>query len=121
MLPVLYSRTVLVLIESDWNLKKKGDRITASLTFSINRIRLEFKAAPAVLSASANAVVLIESDWNLKTKDSQVYLAAIGINRIRLEFKDITEVNEDETDGQVLIESDWNLKKNLLQQVIKPK
>ena len=55
----------LVLIESDWNLKESTPRIK-TLTFS----------------------VLIESDWNLKAIKKMPF-AAYGecINRIRLEFK----------------------------------
>ena len=56
-----------VLIESDWNLKIRVDRITQS--------RLE---------------VLIESDWNLKAfRHCKGIRLRSGINRIRLEFKDI--------------------------------
>ena len=98
-----------VLIESDWNLKIRVDRITQS--------RLE---------------VLIESDWNLKAfrhckgirlrsgikrirlefKDIQVSVSfnvAFCINRIRLEFKVFYQKRYFET-LNVLIESDWNLK-----------
>ena len=39
---------------------------------SINRIRLEFKAASLAVSAFDAATVLIESDWNLKTIDGAI-------------------------------------------------
>ena len=78
---------VIVLIESDWNLKY---------------------AFIAVVSTST--AVLIESDWNLKCFwKTSVIPARVGINRIRLEFKDNT--NHCKIYGcKVLIESDWNLK-----------
>ena len=99
----------------------------------INRIRLEFKAAP-MTSSFVTLDVLIESDWNLKGIDRYICheclsvliesdwnlksiirsspTLAAGINRIRLEFKACsTRVNGSTAD--VLIESDWNLKEIL--------
>ena len=55
----------MVLIESDWNLKLCVKTEYVDGERSINRIRLEFKDARAILDAMT-AQVLIESDWNLK-------------------------------------------------------
>ena len=57
---------LLVLIESDWNLK--GQILVFSNTgiHRINRIRLEFKVRGEITKANVTAAVLIESDWNLK-------------------------------------------------------
>ena len=55
---------LLVLIESDWNLKVGIAILPPKLT-RINRIRLEFKADGSATIFSL-AFVLIESDWNLK-------------------------------------------------------
>ena len=54
-----------VLIESDWNLKKKVTNTTFGKGKGINRIRLEFKER-LVQKPLAYFSVLIESDWNLK-------------------------------------------------------
>ena len=77
---------MLVLIESDWNLKYPVLNLF-SIVVSINRIRLEFKVSSAI-SIRRCTCVLIESDWNLKRVEMAV-LAEIHerINRIRLEFK----------------------------------
>ena len=77
-----------VLIESDWNLKCFQHNKDFQTVHSINRIRLEFKAACQALSVLSRRV-LIESDWNLKP-----HLCTIRFIKF---FK-------------VLIESDWNLK-----------
>ena len=58
-----------------------------TLTFGINRIRLEFKVGTMPKNMNSSRV-LIESDWNLKYNDA-----------------DVRSVHMD-----VLIESDWNLK-----------
>ena len=54
-----------VLIESDWNLKMKQQRVKFTDV----------------------ARVLIESDWNLKVIAEINETEGTGINRIRLEFK----------------------------------
>ena len=77
----------IVLIESDWNLKRYKVTIKDECGFSINRIRLEFKAGDGVDQAFQR--------WR--------------INRIRLEFKAFT-VFVSVFSSPVLIESDWNLK-----------
>ena len=60
---------MLVLIESDWNLKEKYD-------------------AKCVLVC----IVLIESDWNLKHEEGIAFSNFDdGINRIRLEFKEVLQ------------------------------
>ena len=65
---------MIVLIESDWNLKQVvSDMINAKVE-SINRIRLEFKA---------------------KEKVSGSLSEIRGINRIRLEFKDLKNLSTD--------------------------
>ena len=56
-----------VLIESDWNLKKKS--------------------TPLMYDGNT---VLIESDWNLKLSGFPLNRMPSGINRIRLEFKGIS-------------------------------
>ena len=60
---------LLVLIESDWNLKSLRHLLSAVLIFRINRIRLEFKGRTM--------------HWTLTSRTS--------INRIRLEFKEARE------------------------------
>ena len=78
---------LVVLIESDWNLKIYNWIAYGFRFHCINRIRLEFKDrqehGPPVAF-----YVLIESDWNLKS-------AHLSMSNVA--FK-------------VLIESDWNLK-----------
>ena len=54
-----------VLIESDWNLKQLLTLGLSSVSFRINRIRLEFKVQHDVAGLERRSV-LIESDWNLK-------------------------------------------------------
>ena len=78
---------VLVLIESDWNLKDE-----------------ELKELTQLIS------VLIESDWNLKVSGRFRHSPFRNrINRIRLEFK-VYRILHLESFFTVLIESDWNLK-----------
>ena len=49
----LYAKdAVVVLIESDWNLKTFTGAMTSSAAISINRIRLEFKASSAWTAAT---------------------------------------------------------------------
>ena len=63
---VIERHFLLVLIESDWNLK----------SFPLHQL-------------SVYVFVLIESDWNLKDAELQVGDTwQKGINRIRLEFKE---------------------------------
>ena len=78
---------LVVLIESDWNLKQNNKEIADIVAERINRIRLEFKGLTDIQSGT-RCIVLIESDWNLKL----------------YQYRDQIEVVE------VLIESDWNLK-----------
>ena len=56
---------LLVLIESDWNLKLETMKKVTMEQYGINRIRLEFKVSFALSVRLFNSV-LIESDWNLK-------------------------------------------------------
>ena len=63
---------MIVLIESDWNLKWIAPTLSTVFWICINRIRLEFK------------VKEIKEDL----------VDDLGINRIRLEFKVDTEVVE---------------------------
>ena len=77
----------LVLIESDWNLKKKSIKNKPLRMYRINRIRLEFKVYGAIKKEDRGPV-LIESDWNLKILDGiRNTVSNACINRIRLEFK----------------------------------
>ena len=57
---------ILVLIESDWNLKSVDTPFIKICLHSINRIRLEFKGGYSG-KCGRQGQVLIESDWNLKT------------------------------------------------------
>ena len=59
----------VVLIESDWNLKKSA------------------KIMPVWIRD-----VLIESDWNLKDNKDAVFVSIPRINRIRLEFKGVCKL-----------------------------
>ena len=56
---------LIVLIESDWNLKHAVMLTTIIANVSINRIRLEFKVYRDFFGLIMENV-LIESDWNLK-------------------------------------------------------
>ena len=58
---------LLVLIESDWNLKSSNPVMIKIGGHSINRIRLEFKGR-MIVGNPRIVPVLIESDWNLKTE-----------------------------------------------------
>ena len=77
---------MIVLIESDWNLKHAMMDIDIA-AISINRLRLEFKVTSGLTMKNEHAV-LIESDWNLK---------------------DISPDSSPRLHG-VLIESYWNLR-----------
>ena len=55
-----------VLIESDWNLKKRELSPVSVYPCRINRIRLEFKGNGGTGDTQKTITVLIESDWNLK-------------------------------------------------------
>ena len=80
-------------------------------SFRINRIRLEFKDARAILDAMT-AQVLIESDWNLKMDQqwNKKKLQAVLIES-DWNLKQVMAWIKHFRDG-VLIESDWNLKCN---------
>ena len=85
---------MIVLIESDWNLKIAALEQRLTIESGINRIRLEFKAQKSA-GAYSSGQVLIESDWNLKEHHGRMYLIQqSGINRIRLEFKGNYFVNQ---------------------------
>ena len=80
---------MVVLIESDWNLKDVSIRFFRNVVIGINRIRLEFKGGN-FSQLLLNAWVLIESDWNLKIfEGAKDIVDEAGINRIRLEFKGV--------------------------------
>ena len=80
---------VIVLIESDWNLKEAGSDRERRHHPRINRIRLEFKEAWIDNGRGMATIVLIESDWNLKRRrPMNQRTVQKRINRIRLEFKD---------------------------------
>ena len=78
---------VLVLIESDWNLKGQRRTDSCGCRTGINRIRLEFK--------------VIYNSYDIFSRQR--------INRIRLEFKGVQKSMKTRQ-VEVLIESDWNLK-----------
>ena len=109
--PLQKQKCLLVLIESDWNLKQAEYHDMTPRQMRINRIRLEFKDRQSgegicrvvcvliesdwnlklfpIARPQSFRVVLIESDWNLKYNGIREYDVDIcGINRIRLEFKD---------------------------------
>ena len=79
----------MVLIESDWNLKRNADGLLADTAGSINRIRLEFKVDLARVIVSTNSFCSINR-IRLEFKDCSLLSAPSSlccINRIRLEFK----------------------------------
>ena len=102
---------IIVLIESDWNLKIH--RQQAVLSIHTVLIESDWNLKEIQRNRNGYAIcVLIESDWNLKTKfKDALNLVDCSINRIRLEFKG-NFVSDDTGNHAVLIESDWNLKKN---------
>ena len=81
---------VLVLIESDWNLKYAAATVLAVVTAVL--IESDWNLKQMDGRPSWNYIkVLIESDWNLKcTCMDKCYTNAKSINRIRLEFKVVT-------------------------------
>ena len=85
---IKYLSPFKVLIESDWNLKYKDTASAFPTGKSINRIRLEFK------------------EKTFKIINKLIY----SINRIRLEFKEVSGESKKSKKIVVLIESDWNLK-----------
>ena len=98
-----------VLIESDWNLKKRINYSDQIVRLRINRIRLEFKVNNARVQCGF-CHVLIESDWNLK--NIQLF-TIFGVHDVLIEsdwnlkeFQAVTMLHP----AFVLIESDWNLK-----------
>ena len=102
---------LLVLIESDWNLKKDLFRILEIVIPCINRIRLEFKDIHSSIS-SLNllcSINRIRLEFKVEAQNKDIERMK-RINRIRLEFKVNLQVKKG-TRHRVLIESDWNLKK----------
>ena len=99
---------VVVLIESDWNLKLFSDYSSSSMSSVLIESDWNLKVVPTSKSIRWSRV-LIESDWNLKWISASVYDCVQGINRIRLEFK-VHSGRGYAPDSAVLIESDWNLK-----------
>ena len=100
---------LLVLIESDWNLKTERRKIILQRIVRINRIRLEFKDYnPRKALTPEDSINRIRLEFKAED-DDRVGLVALGINRIRLEFK-VALANGRSLKRQVLIESDWNLK-----------
>ena len=78
---------IIVLIESDWNLKISKSSTFAYFLFVLIESDWNLKHMKQRLQTSRKRV-LIESDWNLKFTDKQIdALWKISINRIRLEFK----------------------------------
>ena len=82
-----YANNHYVLIESDWNLKT-GEEDLFRITISINRIRLEFKAAQTKAEAAqTKGINRIRLEFKVKEIKEDL-VDDLGINRIRLEFKD---------------------------------
>ena len=101
---------VLVLIESDWNLKYKDTASAFPTGKSINRIRLEFKGIRDRYAAGV-VPVLIESDWNLKICTSVfMFLSYPVLIESDWNLKEASIRAIARTAQRVLIESDWNLK-----------
>ena len=91
---------MLILIESQWNLKTAVPAVMKIFKSDINRITVEFKAAFFMI-ASVSVSILIESQWNLKGKKLQIdYHKYNHINRITVEFK----VNSRHIDNNVCSE-----------------
>ena len=78
---------MIVLIESDWNLKDIPQSLFPITCLCINRIRLEFKAIQLInllkKKRCINRIRLEFKGNHTHTKDD----IGLGINRIRLEFK----------------------------------
>ena len=78
---------MMVLIESDWNLKPIPDKSASAIFCVLIESDWNLKRNAAG-SGRWMVSVLIESDWNLKDMIVIIGVSgAIGINRIRLEFK----------------------------------
>ena len=107
-------RNVLVLIESDWNLKtiETLQLLAAALVLIESDWNLKHSTRAR---AQGDTDVLIESDWNLKLITAAICSASLyRINRIRLEFKVLSLLHIHPC-CMVLIESDWNLKLQTVQ------
>ena len=82
---------LLVLIESDWNLKSLRHLLSAVLIFRINRIRLEFKDDnPSILHCKNIRINRIRLEFKGRTMHWTL-TSRTSINRIRLEFKEARE------------------------------
>ena len=101
---------LIVLIESDWNLKPVETLVYVVHLESINRIRLEFKGQKTDRKNQNRRKRINRIRLEFKAKIYNLPLWRYGcINRIRLEFKaNNSPVGIDA--NIVLIESDWNLK-----------
>ena len=78
---------ILVLIESDWNLKEAAMEIPCSVPHVLIESDWNLKTFVGIMIPRFVSV-LIESDWNLKIRSRRLPChAIIGINRSRLEFK----------------------------------
>ena len=100
---------LLVLIESDWNLKFTEAEKQGLIPCVLIESDWNLKSKGTIFHHSA-FMVLIESDWNLKERKTLIGKRTVSsINRIRLEFKDYLHGKKMRI-VMVLIESDWNLK-----------
>ena len=78
---------VIVLIESDWNLKQTVNMAIRKKDTVLIESDWNLKLYESNCFCNCE-IVLIESDWNLKSELIHVLSTAIlRINRIRLEFK----------------------------------
>ena len=81
---------VYVLIESDWNLKYYPP-YSLQPGMRINRIRLEFKVKEGnVCIIQKSSINRIRLEFKVRSAAFSIFPSASGINRIRLEFKDVT-------------------------------
>ena len=79
--------TLIVLIESDWNLKPTRLCMLSSVPSVLIESDWNLKSFE-IDFIKFSVFVLIESDWNLKEVHScYLRISGNGINRIRLEFK----------------------------------
>ena len=77
-----------VLIETYWNVKQKGEDVTISSLFGINRNILECKVV-CQRDPDESCAVLIETYWNVKGNTLQMSpIPHSCINRNILECKD---------------------------------
>ena len=78
---------MIVLIESDWNLKTNGGKRTTARLLVLIESDWNLKTNGGKRT-TARLLVLIESDWNLKLFIFIILIQnSCSINRIRLEFK----------------------------------